>query len=74
MERTNQETTSPASEDVYGKKADKESPRAKLKPRLIPVDRKQMRIVPVDVERLIPEDHEARAIWDFVGSLDLAPY
>ena len=64
----------PGFEDVYGKKGDKESPRAKLTPRLIPVDRKQMRMVPVDVERLIPEDHEARAIWDFVGSLDLAPY
>ena len=53
-----------------------ESPQTKVegKPRLIPVDRKQMRMVPVDVERLIPEDHEARAIWDFVGSLDLAPY
>jgi hypothetical protein len=33
-----------------------------------------MRIVPVDVERLIPDDHEARAIRDFVGSLDLASY
>jgi len=64
----------PGFEDVCGKKADKESPRVKLAPRLIPVDRKQMRMVPVDVERLIPEDHEARAIWDFVGSLDLAPY
>jgi hypothetical protein len=61
-------------EGAYGKKADKESPRMEAKPRLIPVDRKQMRIVPVDVERLIPEDHEARAIWDFVGSLDFAPY
>ena len=63
----------PGFEGVYGKKADREAPRAEAKPRLIPVDRKQMRIVPVDVERLIPDDHEARAIWDFVGSLDLAP-
>ena len=33
-----------------------------------------MRIMPADVERLIPEEHEARAIWDFVGRLDLGPY
>ena len=64
----------PGFENVYRNKPDKPSPRMEAKPRLIPVDRKQMRIVPVDVERLIPEDHEARAIWDFVGSLDLAPY
>ena len=59
---------------VYGKKADEVSPCREVKPRLIPVNRKQMRIMPVDVERLISEEHEARAIWDFVGSLDLAAY
>lgn len=64
----------PGFEGVYGKKADKESFRIEAKPRLIPVDRSQMRIVPVDVERLIPDDHEARAIWDFVERLDLSPY
>jgi len=61
-------------EAAYGKKADEASPQFEAKPRLIPVDRKQMRIVPVDVERLIADDHEARAIWDFVGRLDLALY
>lgn len=64
----------PGFEGAYGKKEDEPSPRIEAKPRLIPVDRKQMRIVPVDVERLIPDDHEARAIWDFVGMLDLSPY
>jgi transposase len=44
------------------------------RPRLIPVNRNQMRIMPVDVERLIPEEHDARAIWDFAGRLDLTPY
>ncbi|HUJ69646.1 MAG TPA: IS1182 family transposase [Syntrophorhabdales bacterium] len=63
----------PGFKAAYGKK-DEPSPRTEAKPRLIPVDRKQMRIVPVDVERLIPDDHEARAIWDFVGMLDLSPY
>ncbi len=58
---------------ICGSRPDRPS-KAEGKPRLIPVDRKQMRIVPVDVERLIPEEHEARAIWDFVGSLNLAAY
>ena len=64
----------PGFENVCPKKTDEASARMEAKPRLIPVDRKQMRIVPVDVERLIPDDHEARAIWDFVGMLDLSLY
>ena len=28
----------------------------------------------VDVEKLIADDHPARAIWEFVGHLDLEPY
>ncbi len=59
---------------VEGRMPDEPRFRAEPKPRLIPVNRTQMRIVPVDVERLIPDDHEARAIWGFVGRLDLAPY
>ena len=58
----------PGFENVCGKRTDKAPLRMEAKPRLIPVDRKQMRIVPVDVERLIPYDHEARAMWDFVES------
>jgi len=42
--------------------------------RIKPVDRNQMMMRPVDVERLIEEDHPARAIWDFVGQLDLSSY
>jgi len=33
-----------------------------------------MRIVPWTWRNLSPYDHEARAIWDFVGRLDLALY
>jgi transposase len=29
---------------------------------------------PIDIERLVPEDHEVRAIWELVGSLDLSCY
>jgi transposase len=43
-------------------------------PRLKPVNRQQMLLRPVVVEALIPADHPARAIWEFVGKLDLTRY
>ena len=44
------------------------------KPRLKRINREQMVLSPTDVERLVPEDHEVRAIWEFVGRLDLSRY
>ena len=38
------------------------------------VNRAQMFWRPVDVEKLVAEDHAARAIWEFVGRLDLSGY
>jgi len=64
----------PGFEKVKGRRADAPPSGTDPKPRLIPVNRRQMRMMPVDVERLIPEEHEARAIWEFVGRLDLALY
>ncbi len=46
----------------------------KREPRLRRVNRQQMLLRPTDVEKLIPEDHPARAIWELVGRLDLHPY
>ncbi len=44
------------------------------RPRLMAVNRQQMVMRAIDVERLIAEDHPARAIWELVGRLDLSGY
>jgi transposase len=49
-------------------------PGAERRPRIRSINRHQMILHPVDIEHLIPEDHEARAIWELVGSLDLSSY
>ena len=36
------------------------------KPRLKAIDRRQMRLHPVEVERLVEADHAVRAIWELV--------
>lgn len=42
--------------------------------RLVRVDRRQICWAMLDVERLIEDDHPARAIWELVGRLDLAGF
>jgi transposase len=44
------------------------------KPRVKPIDRAQRVFRAVHVDRLIREDHPARAIWEWVGRLDLGAY
>jgi transposase len=43
-------------------------------PRLAPIDRSQLVLRTVDVERLIDDDHSARSIWEVVGRMDLSLY
>ena len=43
-------------------------------PRLASIDRRQLVLRTVDVERLIDEGHSARSIWELVGRLDLSLY
>jgi transposase len=42
-------------------------------PRLQRPDRRQVEWRAVDLEGLLPADHRARVVWDFVEGLDLAP-
>jgi transposase len=44
------------------------------KPRYEAINREQLCWRVVDVERLIGEEHGARAIWEFVGRLDMSGY
>ena len=46
----------------------------KPRPRLKPINRQQLVMWPMDIEQLVAEDHEVRAIWEFVGRLDLSQY
>ena len=50
------------------------APAATAAPRLRLVNRDQFVMRSMDIEQLIAEDHAARAIWDFVGRLDLSPF
>lgn len=64
----------PGFEAVQGNKPLDGLPEREPAPRLKPINRKQLLLRPVDVERLVPEDHEVRAIWEFTGHLDLTAY
>src|ERR1039458_1920096 len=44
------------------------------RPRLAAINRRQMVMRAIDVERLIEEDRPARTIWELVGRLDLSRY
>ena len=50
------------------------NPATSPPPRLTSIDRRQILLRTVDVEKLIDEDHSARSIWELVGRLDLSRY
>ena len=41
-------------------------------PRLKAINRRQMRLHPVEVERLVEADHAVRAIWDLIAISSMA--
>lgn len=43
-------------------------------PRFEPINRQQVVLEPLDVERLIPSDHPARNIWEILGRMDLSGF
>jgi transposase len=63
-----------AGEVRSGQAACAKVPEEGRKPRLRPVDRRQILLRPVNVEELIGPEHEARAIWAFVERLDKDGY
>ena len=64
----------PGFELVRGIEPSNGSPASEPAPRLKQINRKQLLLRPIDVERLVPEEHEVRAIWEFTGHLDLTVY
>jgi len=65
------DTLFPLPEPAAKEKA--ESSSAKGKPRLVLPNRAQVELRPIDLESLLSADHPARAVWEFVESLDLSP-
>lgn len=61
-------------EEGAGKAAKAERSEGAKRPRVREVNRRQLLLRQVDVENLIGLEHEARAIWEFVGRLDLSGY
>jgi transposase len=50
-----------------------EADRPPSAPRVQRADRRQVELRAVDLEGLLPADHRARVVWEFVTGLDLAP-
>ena len=48
-------------------------PEVKAEPRLQRPNRAQVELRPVDLEGLLPADHRARVVWEFVEGVDLGP-
>jgi hypothetical protein len=43
-------------------------------PRLVSINRQQLVLRSMDVEKLVDEEHCVRAIWELAGRLDLRRY
>lgn len=50
------------------------NPISGVRPRLLEANRSQMRLIPTDLDRLVAEDHQVRAVWAFVEGLDLSAF
>ena len=43
-------------------------------PRVMSPERRQMRLVPSSLDQMLPEDHPARLVWQYVEGLDLSEF
>lgn len=59
--------------DLPSPEAPQPLPEVKTEPRLLRPTRGQCELRPVDLEGLLPADHRARVVWEFVEGLDLGP-
>jgi len=50
-----------------------EGPGPEAEPRLERPNREQLELRSVDLESMLPADHRARVVWEFVAGLDLGP-
>ena len=48
--------------------------QAKAKPRFKPINRDQLIMRTIDIERLVEADHPVRAIWEMLGLVDLSEF
>ena len=48
--------------------------QAKAKPRFKPINRDQLIMRTIDIERLVEADHPVRAIWEMLGQMDLSEF
>jgi hypothetical protein len=45
-----------------------------VRPRLKPINRQQMMMRSIDIEKLVEADHAVRAIWEMLGQVDLSRF
>ncbi|MBI3037844.1 hypothetical protein HYY75_02165, partial [bacterium] len=69
-----EQTQTQTQTQTQNEKASSSNYSSPASPKLKPINRRQMIFRYVEIEKLIPEEHEARAIWEFVGRLDLSRY
>src|SRR5437867_13062127 len=58
-------------EPVEGSIIDAAVKNGPARPRLKPIDRQQMMMRSIDIEKLVEADHPVRAIWEMLGQVDL---
>jgi len=58
--------------EPFSKRRPKAPPDPEAPRRFRPIERNQPSWMVVDLERMLDESHPARAIWDFLGGLDLS--